>query len=130
MLSQECQNELHHHWFPHLSDAALTRLIELLEICLPLLTYGCFNRGSFHACLSTQVVWHHHRTSHLHHDAGVVWLSEVVGISPARSHVVREWDVRASREEEIYQDLLDELLAERERRENILTPAPEQWITV
>lgn len=124
MLSPECLNEFQQHWLPHLTDSGLNRLIELLEKDSPVLISGCFNRAGTMGCLATQAAWHDERTIHRHHDAGIYWLSHVVGISPSHSAVIREWDRRAPYEFGIRFDLLEELLKERERRQEPPKPVP------
>jgi len=92
MLSQACRQELESAWLPHVTDRGLDRLIELLEKGSPLLIRGSFTRAVPQGCLATQIAWHHPRTEHLLHDAGIVWLSQVAGLNPALSRVIRDWD--------------------------------------
>src|SRR4051794_31155410 len=53
MLTSQALRELHTAWFPNMTDAGLTRLIELLEQSSPLLIHGCFTRATPMGCLAT-----------------------------------------------------------------------------
>jgi|SRR5579883_258728 len=103
-------------WLPHVTDAGLNRLIELLEKASPLLIHGAFTRAVPMGCLASHIAWSHPATRHLHEEAGIHWLSRVAGLNPATSTVILDWD-RCG----VYDwDLRDELLAacrdERARR--------------
>ena len=106
MLSPECLGELRSAWLPHMTDAGLDRLVELLEKSSPLLIHGCFTRAVPMGCLATHVAWHHPNTQHLTLDAGITWLHHVAGLNPATSHVLREWDRRGVHDLELRADLL------------------------
>jgi hypothetical protein len=106
MLSPECLGELRAAWLPHITDAGLDRLVELLEKSSPLLIHGCFTRAVPMGCLATHVAWHHPRTQHLNLDAGITWLHHIAGLNPATSHVLREWDRRGVHDLELRGDLL------------------------
>src|SRR5438067_9331898 len=110
MLSPGCIRELQTRWFPHLTDSGLDRLIELLETGSPLLIHGCFTRATPMGCLATHAAWHHPRTAHLIHEAGISWLTRVAGLNPATSLVIREWDARAAGDWQVRSDLLDAFL--------------------
>jgi hypothetical protein len=122
MLSPECVCELRDLWLPHVSDGGLDRLIELLEKGSPLLVHGCFTRTMPMGCLATHIGWHHPETAHLQMDAGITWLYRVAGLNPATSHVIREWDCYASRNQkwEVYAEFRSDLLRifreEKDRR--------------
>jgi len=116
MLSAECVRELHDYWLPNLTDAGLSRLIELLEQGSPMLVHGCFTRSVPMGCLATHAAWHHPRTAHLVHDAGITWLHRVAGLNPATSLVIREWDRRGAHDWEIRSELLVQLKQERDAR--------------
>jgi len=116
MLSAECLRELQDSWLPNLTDAGLDRLIELLEQGSPLLVHGSFTRSVPMGCLATHAAWHHPRTAHLTHDAGITWLHRVAGLNPATSHVIREWDRRGAQDWEIRSELLIHFKRERETR--------------
>ena len=88
MLSPECLGELRSAWLPHMTDAGLDRLTELLEKGSPLLIHGCFTRAVPMGCLASHVAWHHPRTAHLTADAGITWLYHVAGLNPATSAVI------------------------------------------
>jgi len=116
MLSTECLRELQDYWLPHITDAGLKRLIEMLEQGSPFLVHGCFTRTVPMGCLATHVAWNHPRTAHLTHDAGINWLHRVAGLNPATSHVIRESDRRGAQDWEIRSDLLTHFKRERESR--------------
>ncbi|HLW65482.1 MAG TPA: hypothetical protein VKS79_09205 [Gemmataceae bacterium] len=117
MLSANVVHELQTVWFPNMTDAGLGRLIDLLESGSPLLIHGCFTRATPMGCLATHVAWHHPRTEHLVHEAGVNWLTRVAGLNPATSAVIREWDYRGPHDWHLRSDLLEVLKTERSRRE-------------
>jgi hypothetical protein len=116
MLSPECLGELRSAWLPNMTDAGLSRLIELLEKGSPLLIHGCFTRAVPMGCLATHVAWNHPRTQHLTVDAGISWLHQVAGLNPATSQVIRAWDRRGVRDLELTADLLALFRAELRRR--------------
>ncbi len=116
MLSPECLGELRSAWLPNMTDAGLSRLIELLEKGSPLLIHGCFTRAVPMGCLATHVAWNHPRTRHLTVDAGISWLHQVAGLNPATSQVIRAWDRRGVRDLELTADLLALFRAELRRR--------------
>lgn len=106
MLSPECLGELRSAWLPHITDAGLDRLVNLLEKSSPLLIHGCFTRAVPMGCLATHIAWHHPRTNHLTLDAGITWLHHVAGLNPATSQVLREWDRRGVQDLEMRGELL------------------------
>ncbi|MHB1423783.1 MAG: hypothetical protein ACYC3I_11425 [Gemmataceae bacterium] len=106
MLSSECLDELRSTWLPHITDAGLDRLVDLLEQSSPLLIHGCFTRAIPMGCLATHIAWNHPRTRHLTLDAGITWLHHVAALNPATSHVLREWDRRGVHDLEMRADLL------------------------
>jgi hypothetical protein len=116
MLPPDCLGELRSAWLPNVTDAALDRLVDLLEKGSPLLIHGCFTRAVPMGCLATHVAWNHPRTAHLTLDAGITWLHRVAGLNPATSHVLREWDRRGVHDLELRADLLAELRTEQQRR--------------
>jgi hypothetical protein len=116
MLSPECLGELRSAWLPNMTNAALDRLMDLLEKGSPLLVHGCFTKAVPMGCLASHVAWNHPRTAHLTLDAGINWLHRVAGLNPATSHVLREWDRRGVHDLELRNDLLAELRSEREAR--------------
>ena len=116
MLPPECLGELRSAWLPNMPEAALDRLLDMLEKGSPLLIHGCFTRAVPMGCLATHVAWNHPRTAHLTLDAGITWLHRVAGLNPATSHVLREWDRRGVHDLELRADLLAELRAEKQRR--------------
>jgi hypothetical protein len=122
MLSPECLQELRSAWLPHITDAGLDRLVNLLEKSSPLLIHGCFTRAVPMGCLATHIAWHHPRTHHLTLDAGITWLHRVAGLNPATSQVLREWDRRGVHDLELLADLLAFFRSEQNLRRS---PKPE-----
>ena len=125
MLSAECLDELRSAWLPHMTNAGLNRLVELLEKSSPLLIHGCFTRAVPMGCLATHIAWHHPRTRHLTLDAGITWLHHVAGLNPATSQVLREWDRRGVQDLELRADLLAFLRKERDARQAVEPAAAE-----
>lgn len=124
MLNPECLKELRTQWLPHLTDAGLERLIDLLAKGSPLLVHGCFTRAVPMGCLATHAAWHHPETAHLTLDAGITWLHRVAGLNPATSAVIREWDTRGTRDLELRDDLLEVFREEHHARTQV-APRPE-----
>lgn len=79
-------------WLPHVSDAGLDRLVDLLEKASPLLVHGTFARAVPMGCLATHIAWNHRLTAHFQYDAGVMWLCRVAKLNPATSAVILAWD--------------------------------------
>jgi hypothetical protein len=124
MLSPECRRELQSSWLPHISDAGLDRVIDLLEKGSPLLIHGSFTRVLPMGCLATHIAWNHPDTGHLTMDAGICWLNHVAGLNPATSHVIREWDRVGENDYELRDDLLAVLKAHRARDEAEVATIP------
>jgi hypothetical protein len=125
MLSRQCLEELRTSWLPHITDAGLDRLIDLLHTGSPLLVHGSFTRAVPMGCLATHVGWHHPRTAHLTQDAGITWLCRVAGMNPATSTVLREWDQCGPHSLEVRGELLAFFHQERDRRRaERPTPSP------
>ena len=118
MLSPECVGELRSAWLPHVTDAGLDRVIDLLEKGSPLLIHGCFTRVVPMGCLASHVAWNHPRTEHLTLDAGINWLHRVAGLNPATSLVLREWDRRGVHDLELRAELLTLFRQERQERQD------------
>ena len=118
MLSAECARELRSSWLPNVTDAGLRRLIELLEQNSPLLIHGSFTQAVPMGCLATQAGWNHPRAARFTQEAGIIWLGEVVGLNPATSAVIREWDSATTCHKRftIRQELLVHFCEEAERR--------------
>jgi hypothetical protein len=123
MLSQSCLHELSHTWLPHVTEAGLDRLIELLEQASPLLIHGSFTRAVPMGCLATHIAWHHPRTRHLTVEAGISWLTTVACLNPATSQVIREWDGCGSANWEVRAELLA-VLKEYRRTRTMQPDAP------
>jgi hypothetical protein len=116
MLSAEFVRELRASWLPHVSDAGLDRVIDLLDKGSPLLLSGRFSAAVPTGCLATHIAWHHPAVCHRTEDAGIHWLTRVAGLNPATSHVIREWDRHCPQEWGFRCELLALLRAERDRR--------------
>ena len=131
MLSPESCKELQSAWLPNITDAGLSRLIDLLEKGSPLLIHGCFTRSVPMGCLASQAAWHHPRTEHLTLDAGITWLHRVAGLNPATSHVLRDWDRRGRHDFELRAELAHLLKQELQtRQEKTEKVAAEEFATV
>lgn len=115
-------DELNHRWFPGVTDTALDQVIRLLESASPLLVSGCFCKVPPQGCLATQIAWHHPRTRHLMHDAGIVWLDRIANLSPVTSSVLTYWDARGSEDVGYRHFLLDMFRGEKERRQTMVRP--------
>lgn len=118
MASASFLNEFRHAWLPHVSDAGLDRIIELLATTSPLLIHGTFSRCVPMGCLATQIAWHHPQTEQLQGEAGIVWLTRVARLNPATSHVILAWDRRGAHDWDLRTALLAECRAEVERRQS------------
>jgi hypothetical protein len=116
MLSAEVVRELRESWLPHVSDAGLDRVIDLLEKGSPLLLSGRFTEALPRGCLATHIGWHHPAVAHRTLDAGVLWLTRVARLNPATSAVIREWDRRSPTDWTFRDDLLDVLKQARANR--------------
>lgn len=117
MLSSKCLEELRTSWLPAMTDNALNRIVELLEKQSPFLTSGTFNRSGVLGCLATHAAWHHPATAHLLGSAGITWLHSVVGMNPAASHVIQEWDCHGPDSWDARCQLLDVLRQEQRNRQ-------------
>jgi hypothetical protein len=126
MLPRECLDELHSSWLPNLTDAALNRLIDMLEKSSPLLIHGCFTRSVPMGCLATHAAWHHPLTAHLTLDAGIRWLHHVAGLNPATSHVIHVWDCCGASDYSLRAELLEVFRAERAERTEGSTSTSDQ----
>ena len=112
-------------WLPHVTDEGLARVTELLEKASPLLIHGAFTKAVPMGCLATHIAWNHRRTRHLHHEAGVMWLSKVAKLNPATSTVILAWDKAGTGDFELRTALLAECFAERERRADAKAMEPD-----
>ncbi|MBX9585354.1 MAG: hypothetical protein K2X87_34030 [Gemmataceae bacterium] len=84
--------EFRTRWLPHVSDAGLGRLRDLLAKASPLLVHGAFTRTVPMGCLATHIGWNHPRTTGCGDEAGILWLCRVAGLNPATSAVIQAWD--------------------------------------
>ncbi len=120
MPSRDPLAEFRADWLPHVSDAGLNRLIELLGKSSPLLISGAFTRAVPMGCLASHIAWNHPTTGHLNEEAGVCWLTRVAGLNPATSAVILAWDRDGRRDLDLRARLLEECRAEQERRAGCL----------
>jgi hypothetical protein len=109
--------EFRDQWLPHVSDAGLGRLIELLETASPLLIHGAFSRACAMGCLATHIAWHHPATRQTHDEAGVLWLTRVAKLNPATSRVILAWDRDGRNDWALRAELLRACLHEKGRRD-------------
>jgi hypothetical protein len=116
MLPAEVVRELRDAWLPHVSDAGLDRVIDLIEKGSPLLLSGRFTEAVPQGCLATHIGWHHPAVAHRTLDAGILWLTRVARLNPATSAVIREWDRRRPSDWTFRSDLLEILKEERASR--------------
>ena len=103
-------------WLPHVTDAGLDRIIELLAKASPLLIHGAFTKAVPMGCLASHVAWNHPDTARLDHEAGAVWLTKVAGLNPATSAVVLAWDQSGLGDYELRSGLLAACVEERDHR--------------
>lgn len=116
MASRDPVAEFRADWLPHVTDAGLNRIVELLEKASPLLIHGTFAKAVPMGCLATHVAWNHPETCRLQHEAGVVWLTKVAGLNPATSALILAWDQAGVGDFELRNDLLAACAEERDRR--------------
>lgn len=107
--------EFRSSWLPHVTDAGLDRLAELLGKASPLLIHGAFARSVPMGCLATHVGWNHPRTARCD-EAGIAWLARVAGLNPATSAVILAWDKGGVGDFGLRTGLLAECERERARR--------------
>ncbi|HUG94407.1 MAG TPA: hypothetical protein VML55_26485 [Planctomycetaceae bacterium] len=91
-LTDDAVREFRTHWLPSMTDAALGRLITMLERNDPRLVRNTWTGGSVMGCLATQAAWNDARADEFGVRAGPRWLYRVAGIAPMHSNVVRDWD--------------------------------------
>src|SRR5262245_51001934 len=103
-------------WLPHVTDAGLNRLIELLEKASPLLIHGAFTRAMPMGCLASHIAWNHPQTCQHQHEAGVMWLSNVAGLNPATSSVILAWDRHGAGDFQLRTALLEACREEQSAR--------------
>lgn len=109
--------ELRERWMPHVTDAGLDRLIDLLESGSPLLMRGAFTGAVPMGCLATHAAWHHPKTCDQTLEAGVQWLRRVAGLNPATSTVIRAWDDTECHDWELRSEILTAFKEERLARQ-------------
>jgi hypothetical protein len=106
-------------WLPHVTDQGLDRLIDLLRKASPMLIHGAFTRAVPMGCLASHIAWNHDRTSHLQHEAGVMWLCRVAKLNPATSNMVLAWDKAGVGDFDLRNDLIEACESEKTRREEV-----------
>jgi hypothetical protein len=103
-------------WLPHVTDAGLARVTELLEKASPLLIHGTFARAVPMGCLASHIAWNHPQTCRFQNEAGIMWLSRVAKLNPATSAVILAWDRDGSADYELRTGLLEACREEGARR--------------
>lgn len=126
MASASFLDEFRDAWLPHVSDAGLNRIIELLATTSPLLIHGAFSRCLPMGCLATHIAWHHPRTQKLQSEAGIVWLTRIARLNPATSRVILAWDRRGAHDWDLRTTLLAECRTEVDRRQSSCTADREE----
>ncbi len=117
MLSFDALTEFRTKWLPHVSDAGLSRIAQLLESGSPFLIHGAFTKTVPMGCLASHIGWNHPRTCTLSdEEAGVRWLTRVAGLNPATSAVILAWDRGGVHDAELRYRLLSACCEERDRR--------------
>src|SRR5262245_17007872 len=116
MASRDPLVEFRADWLPHVTDAGLARLIDLLDKASPLLIHGAFTRAVPMGCIASHVAWNHPATCRLQHEAGAVWLTRIAGLNPATSSVVVAWDRDGHSNLELRLQLLTACRDEQARR--------------
>lgn len=109
-------------WLPHVTDAGLARVAELLEKASPLLIHGTFSRAVPMGCLASHIAWNHPHTCHYQHEAGIMWLARVAKLNPATSAVILAWDRFGIGDYELRAGLLEACRAEAARRAQMAAP--------
>lgn len=103
-------------WLPHVTDAGLARLTDLLRSVSPMLIHGAFSKAAPMGCLASHIAWNHPATDHLDEDAGIRWLTKVAKLNPATSRVVLAWDEAGRNDWALRHELLAACWDEAERR--------------
>jgi hypothetical protein len=117
MPSRDPVAEFRTDWLPHVTNAGLARLTELLEKGSPLLIHGTFAKAPPMGCLATHIAWNHPATCRLQQEAGIVWLTKVAGLNPATSALIVAWDRDGLGDFELRCGLLGACRGEQTRRE-------------
>ncbi|MCZ2343451.1 MAG: hypothetical protein LC104_16905 [Bacteroidales bacterium] len=117
MPSPTALAEFRNSWLPQMTDAAIARVIDLLETRSPLLIHGAFTQCLPMGCLASHIAWNHPATQHLDEEAGVTWLTRIAGLNPATSAVIQSWDAgERVGDSRLREDLLRACYRESERR--------------
>jgi hypothetical protein len=125
MAPNSALSEFRTDWLPHVTDAGLSRLIDLLQSGSPLLIHGAFTHACAMGCLATHIGWHHPTTAHLNDEAGVRWLTKVAGLNPATSSVITTWDQRGATDWSMRAEILRACQNELENRREVGNPEAE-----
>lgn len=104
-------------WLPHITDAGLARVTELLEKASPMLIHGTFARAVPMGCLASHIAWNHPQTCQYQQEAGIMWLARVAKLNPATSEVIVAWDRDGVGDYELRAELLEACREEAVRRE-------------
>jgi hypothetical protein len=116
MPSPDPVAEFRAEWLPHVTDAGLDRVADLLQKASPLLIHGAFTRAMPMGCLASHVAWNHPAACRFGHEAGAVWLTKVAALNPATSALILAWDRAGVGDFDLRSELLAACLAERDRR--------------
>lgn len=109
--------EFRTEWLPHVTDAGLARVTQLLESGSPFLIHGAFTKAVPMGCLASHIGWNHPETCAMSdEEAGVRWLTRVAGLNPATSAVILAWDRSGLHDADLCYALLTECRAEVDRR--------------
>ncbi len=119
MLNHDCVQELQQRWLPNITDAGLSRIVELLQKESPLLIHGCFTKALPMGCLASHIAWNHPTSGECGIDAGIHWLHNVAHLNPATSLVIREWDKRGCKDWDLRMDLIEIFDGEVTRRKKL-----------
>jgi hypothetical protein len=103
-------------WLPHITDAGLARITELLEKASPMLIHGAFARAVPMGCLASHIAWNHPQTCRFQSEAGIMWLARVAKLNPATSEVILVWDRYGTGDYELRAGLLEACREEAARR--------------
>lgn len=126
MFPIDALTEFRTKWLPHVSDAGLTRVTQLLETGSPFLIHGAFTKAVPMGCLASHIGWNHPATCALtDEEAGVRWLTRVAGLNPATSAVILAWDRSGAHDADLRYRLLTACRDEQARRAEEPTPVCE-----
>jgi hypothetical protein len=123
MFPIDALTEFRTRWLPHVSNAGLARVVQLLESGSPFLIHGAFTKAVPMGCLASHIAWNHPATCALtDEEAGVRWLTRVAGLNPATSAVILAWDRSGLHDVDLRYQFLTACRDEQARRAE--DPAP------